>query len=475
MNNYLTILICLNVIAVIVFLVYFKKYKKEYEFALHEKDETLEFLNTFSSSLIMSEHEDVSQQKNRDSIMSSAAKFLAESLCAEAAGIYVFEKGFFSLVGVHGQFPPLNPVSINSTVIKRRFTGDSLFGSKIKENEGILSEVLKHEILCINNIDTNEALLNIKQNIMPLENFIAKPLIDEQTGKVKGVICAINSVYGSFSQLEMDRIVELNSQILFAKNFLNLYSSIKKQERLDQELIFTRNLQLSLLPKEIPKWGEFIIEAKSQPSKEVSGDLYDFIEIDEDRLLVFIADACGKGVGACMMVSMMRSYMQANISRFTTLKEMLKELNENMFRDTESGQFVTLTCCLLDKKNDTIEFARAGHTELLVYVREHIRALEPNGDAIGLLPDELSSVDNICFTLSQNMNILLFTDGVTEAINTNNEQYSMENLKEIFKAGCLRGKHPKELSDDIFNSIENFTEGVEEIFDDQTIVIIKHL
>ena len=80
---------------------------------------------------------------------------------------------------------------------------------------------------------------------------------------------------------------------------------------------------------------------------------------------------------------MTRSFIRAAVDHFTTLEDMLREVNRNLYRDTDDERFVTLGCCLLDKKHGLIEYARAGHTELIYFIRNHIRRLYPDGTGVG--------------------------------------------------------------------------------------------
>ncbi|MCK4981479.1 MAG: serine/threonine-protein phosphatase, partial [Victivallaceae bacterium] len=159
------------------------------------------------------------------------------------------------------------------------------------------------------------------------------------------------------------------------------------------------------------------------------------------------------------------------MSHFENLESFLREINQNLFRDTDEERFVTLACCLMDRRNSLIEYARAGHTELLAYTHKHIRKIYPNGSALGILPDELASFDSICLQFSEDMSMLLFSDGVTEALNADNEEYGLERLQEEFRASRSAGDSSEETLEKIINSATEFA--VEQI-DDQTMILINH-
>jgi sigma-B regulation protein RsbU (phosphoserine phosphatase) len=331
-----------------------------------------------------------------------------------------------------------------------------------KSREGILIEdATENEILA------NSPIL--------VETLMAVPMIRE--GQVAGVICAVNNSHGGgpFTPEQFSALNFMSDQVVLAYNIVRVYANLSKQQRISQELSFARQLQSSLLPEKAPEWGPFSIDAFTKPAKEVSGDFYDFVEIDEERLLVVIADACGKGIPACLLMAMTRSFIRASIERFTNLHDMMKDLNSDLFRDTGDERFVTVTCCLLNKKEKTVEFARAGHTELLVSRKGHpVRTIFPNGAALGLLPPEIAGdFDLITFAFLNDMSILLFSDGITEALNSEGEEYQLENLIEVFRKASDEKLSSKQLIDEIIKQVNDFSEGTLQA-DDQTVVVISH-
>jgi sigma-B regulation protein RsbU (phosphoserine phosphatase) len=219
--------------------------------------------------------------------------------------------------------------------------------------------------------------------------MLAVPLIND--GKISGVMCAVNNKNAAqpFSQEQFRRFKFIASQVVLAQNMIQVYSTLSEQQRISQELNFARNLQLSLIPKDIPVWGKFQIRAFTRASKEVSGDFYDFVQIDKNRLLVVIGDACGKGIPACMIMAMTRAFIRASIGRFTTLKALLQELNTNLYRDTSEGRYITLACCLIDKEESTIELKYSLFAPLIaakILLWSEVEKLSPFSFSISCQP-----------------------------------------------------------------------------------------
>lgn len=305
---------------------------------------------------------------------------------------------------------------------------------------------------------------------------MAAPLISK--GATVGIVCAVDSRSNPdapFTAAQFGHLQFVADQIVLAHLISKAYSDRSTQQRLAQELDFARVIQRSLLPKDFPAWGRFRIHASTRASKEVSGDFYDFIPIDENRMLVVVGDASGKGIPACMIMSMTRSFIRANIDRFTTLHDLLIELNDNLYRDAGDGRYITLGICLLNQKESTLEFARAGHTELLIYIHNHIRTIHPKGAGLGLLPSELAEFDTFRIEFNPDMEILMFSDGINEAVSPFGEQFGINRIRERFMESCLANSSPEDAVNNLMNSVSEFTEHPNDLSDDQTVVIIRHL
>lgn len=434
--------------------------------ALHKKAEITNFLSLFSQNLKTLDQIDTS--------MNMTARYVADLVEAQSICIFALEGEYLKAVGVSGAFPPLHTAG-QYVLTKPRYILESLKRDRIKLGEGVIGEIAaKRESLLLENPSDDPRFAG-HDTVIPIRTLMAVPLINEAA--VTGVMCAANSrrQNAPFTAEQFSNFKFIASQVVLAQNIVQVYSTLSEQQRINQELEFARQLQYSLLPQSFPPWGDFEVHSFARSSKEVSGDFFDFVQIDDDRLLIVIGDACGKGIPACMIMAMTRSFIRSSAEHFTTLKNMLAELNANLFRDTDDERFITLACCVLDKKLSNIEYARAGHTELFIYVREHIRRIFPDGSALGLLPTELSTFDTFCTEFTPEMSILLFTDGISEQINERGEEYGNDRLMEVFKHSRLNKELPEDTIKTILDSLDEFT-GSEDIpqLDDQTMVIIQH-
>ncbi len=431
---------------------------------MHQKAEVNNFFNLFSKSL--------NSREEIDNSMNLTARYIADSIEAESVCIFEKDGQYLSGIGVFGAFPLTNNSS-QYVMTKPKFILEALKRERIAIGTGFIGKVADtQQTLLVEDADNDESLRTYS-SFTKIHTVMAVPMIRE--GETCGVIVAVNSRNGlSFSPEQFARFKFMSRQVLLAQDLVSIYTNLSEQQRIEQELEFARQIQASLLPDSFPVWGHFAVYSQTRSSKEVNGDFYDFVTIDDHRLLIVNGDACGKGIPACMITAMTRSFIRAAAEHFTTLENMLEELNSNLFRDTDEERFVTLGCCLIDKKASIVEYARAGHTELLTFVNGHIRKIVPDGSGLGLLPREFASFDTITFRFTQGMTLLLFTDGITEALSLTDEEYGLERLQEKYAQLCLDNESLQVMTDKIMESVDEFTKGVSQL-DDQTLVAIRCL
>ena len=402
--------------------------------------------------------------------MNAAAIHIGEQTDSESVAIYIIDNGALRGVSVYGTYPLVK--TANKLVFtRRRHLLETLRRETIPAGEGFLGGMIlsrQAEQVPCGAQDERFAGYPEQRN---LGGVMAVPMIRD--GALVGVICAVNNRKHTgkpFSQNQFDRLKLLAPQVLMVHNLVTAYGEISRRDRIDQELELARALQQSLLPKGNPRWGEFAIHASSRSAKEVNGDFYDFIRIDEDRMLVMIADACGKGIPACMLTAMTRSVARSLADNFTTLHDFLCKLSDKLNRDTDADRFITLGCCLLDKRRMLLEFARAGHTDLVTFVHKHIRIMSPRGAALGILPARLVKFDTICIAIERGTTVMMYSDGFTEAVDAEGNEFGQKQLVGTFESACSEKGTLEEVAETISRRVMDYEESQS---DDQTLVLIR--
>ena len=192
---------------------------------------------------------------------------------------------------------------------------------------------------------------------------------------------------------------------------------------LQQELSVAARIQLSILPRTFPAFPDhkdFDIYAEIIPAREVGGDLYDFFEIDEDRIGIAIGDVSGKGVPAAIFMAVTRTLLRATALQKLSTAGCLEYVNKVLVTQSESSMFVTLFYAILNTKTGELEYTCAGHNPPYLFSREGYRTLDPvGGPMVGAL--EGMKYEHQQLQMKPGEMLLLYTDGVTEASATENE------------------------------------------------------
>jgi sigma-B regulation protein RsbU (phosphoserine phosphatase) len=221
-----------------------------------------------------------------------------------------------------------------------------------------------------------------------------------------------------------------------------LYVESLERARLQEEINMARQIQLDLLPSEPPKLDCSIICAHSTPSRTVGGDFYDFIHIDENRLGMLIADASGKGMPAALMSAQTQAIIRSEVNNGTPIAKMLKHVNQQMADSTSAEKYVTLFYGELNTLTGHFLYANAGHNyPILARSDGSMELLKVGGVVIGALPN--MEYESATVVLNADDMLVMFTDGLSEAMNENEVEYGEERLRELVtknrtsEAGCL--------------------------------------
>jgi sigma-B regulation protein RsbU (phosphoserine phosphatase) len=217
----------------------------------------------------------------------------------------------------------------------------------------------------------------------------------------------------------------------------NLTETTAAKERIQSELKVATDIQASLLPRLFPAFPdrpEFDIFASMDPAKEVGGDFYDFFFIDDNNLCFLIADVADKGVPAALYMMVAKTLLKSEGQRLGEPAMILSYVNNILAADNESCMFATVFCAILDTGSGEVRFANAGHNPPLIIDSLGIRYLAPkHGFVLGPMPDSVYETEHL--TLQKGDVLFLYTDGVTEAKNPEEELYGESRLLQALKDG----------------------------------------
>lgn len=262
-----------------------------------------------------------------------------------------------------------------------------------------------------------------------------------------------------------------NQAALALENSL-LYDELREQERLKRELEIAREVQRKLLPREMPELPGFLFEAVCHPAQEVGGDYFDFFWLDEERIGIVIADVSGKGTSASFYMAEIKGMMLTLTTRYSSPKELQIEVNRRLYASLDRRVFATMMYGVVDVRSKEFTYARAGHSPLLhIPADGRCEMTIPSGIGLGLESGELfeQSLEESVISLNRGDTLVLFTDGITDAMNAGGEIFGVERLLE---AACSDDTDdPVRLRERIFEAVEGFVKGARQ-HDDLALVIV---
>lgn len=263
---------------------------------------------------------------------------------------------------------------------------------------------------------------------------------------------------------------EKNRQLTLAFEELKAAQArIIESEKLEHELALAREIQQSILPRVLPELPGFDFGVRMLPARAVGGDLYDFISLEGNRVGIAVGDVSDKGVPAAIFMALTTSLMRAEAHRSATPQEALRSVNRHLLGMNASGMFVTMLYGILDPADSTFRYARAGH-ELPIRIEatgESTPVPHDSGVPLGLLDDITLDVQTV--VLSPGSALVIQTDGVTDALNAQQERFGSERLLEQVRK--QRASTAQMLCDSVVRAVNEFAGDVTQ-FDDITIAAV---
>ncbi|MFQ5864980.1 MAG: SpoIIE family protein phosphatase [bacterium] len=260
------------------------------------------------------------------------------------------------------------------------------------------------------------------------------------------------------------------------QKFRQSQKHLADQERLQKEMQVAQEIQQTLLPMEFPDLEGYGIASFYEAAKEVGGDYYDFVEVDKDALGIAVADVSGKGVPGSLVMTMIRTALRTEARGVKDAAEVLARVNAFVSGDIKKGMFVTIFYLIIDSKKRRINYASAGHNPMILYrwSTKKTYYLNPKGFPIGIqLPEKdlfRRYIESDTIQLAEDDILLVYTDGITEAMNSKRELFGEERLLKVFRE---YGRLPVDpFVEKLKERIYSFTEGNPQ-FDDITLVAIK--
>ncbi|MDH5405126.1 MAG: SpoIIE family protein phosphatase, partial [Candidatus Aminicenantes bacterium] len=361
-----------------------------------------------------------------------------------------------------------NPAQLIPKVV--RINNKDLKNRKIQVSQSIINIALNKNSAVLTYDAQSDPRFRMQDSIIKssIHSAMCVPLWNNK--EIIGIVYS-DRIYllDQFSEEDLRLLILLSNLAAVKIENAKLFEESVEKERIEKELELAAQIQKDLLPKENPECENFEIAGSNIPCHQVGGDYYDFITIDPCRLGIIIADVSGKGVSASLLMASLRGAVHSEVYPHYKLEEMAAKLNNYVHRSSAINRFITFFFCELNRKSGELRYINAGHNPPLILDRKgKIHRLESCGLCLGVLPSVNYEAKKVA--LNPGDVALLFTDGITESLNKENEEYSEDKLIRLLK------KHSnlpaQKLLERIFDEVNSFTSGAEQI-DDMTLVVIK--
>lgn len=273
---------------------------------------------------------------------------------------------------------------------------------------------------------------------------------------------------------DFDFINSITSHISVAIENALLYEELAKQERIRHELELARSIQLASLPHTLPHIKGLDVSGVSIPAHEVGGDFYDFFNGNGNNLTVVVGDVSGKGTSAALYMSKIQGIFRTLNEFKLNPKDLLIRANRLLYKNIESNSFITAIGANFDFNKKELLLSRAGHLPLIKFnnLSSKIEYLQTPGIGLGLANEDVfaNSIDEIRFKFEKGDIFFFLSDGLSEARNTQMEEFGLDRLTKIIKENSM--KSSKYICDEIIKEVKKFA-GETGQFDDITAVVVK--
>ncbi len=293
----------------------------------------------------------------------------------------------------------------------------------------------------------------------------------KQKGQTCALLCLGDKMTGqAYQPDEIEFLYALGNLAFVSLQNSYLVEHQIEKERLEEEMRLAREIQERLQPSDIPSLPTLQTASLAIPSRHVAGDYFDAIKIGKHKLLFAIADVTGKGMPASLLMSNLQACLRVLVPMDVSLEEAASQINRVISENTGFDKFITYVHGIYDEEKRTFDYVNAGHNPpTLVRENGDIELLETGGLLLGVLADAVYERGSVSFDKGDVM--ALFTDGVTEAMSPEGEEYGEERLENLLHAS--RHLTASEILHAVREDIRAFTEDAPVLSDDLTMIILK--
>lgn len=448
----------------------FENFSNHYNIFKNELWEKLESVLDFMLEISGS----ISIESNLDRVLEIVVDSAVKNTSADAGSVYLVDELDSSMIKQKiaiGLLPPLFYVPPEYTNNMEKLvelilntpilTGETIIGRSIETG----SNYFIRDVMTEDDMTQNQE----EGSLLYISSIMVVPLIIG--GRVLGTIVLSKNRPGEkFTDIDFNHIRTFSDYAaLTIDNIYNYHDLIEKSE-LHREIRIAADIQKNLLPGTIPDTKGLSFAAYTEAARGVSGDYYDFFRLDKNKSAIIICDVVGKGVPASLLMIMIRTIIRLAASPSRDAAQILTILNKAIIGRTEADQFATMSFIIYDESKNEIAYSNAAHAPMLHYKSRlgTFSEIDTPGLPIGI--ERTVKYEQKIISLEKDDILALYTDGITEARNSMNKEYSQFSLQRVVKSESRL--KPSKIIDTLRMDLSTFV-GDSRQHDDQTLLILK--
>ncbi len=336
------------------------------------------------------------------------------------------------------------------------------------DNEILLSSIKKYELQKITDSIKKGVLKDKHSELYELGIELIVPM--QLQNKTRGLIL-LGSRAGNrdFQNSDIEYIYSIGNLAIISLENNRLFLEALEKQKMEEDLLIARDIQRNLLPSTLPEYEKYDIAALNVSSKQVGGDYYDVIPIDDEKFYIAIADVSGKGVPASLMMANIQAFLQVICRQDLKIDKATAMINDLVTANSSEGRFITFFWGYINTIKNTLTYVNAGHNPPYIIRGDKIIKLTQGGIIFGVMKTPVPYILEEVELIKDDV-LILYTDGVSEAMNLGFEEYSEERLERMAKS--LVNKSANEILNGIKEDVQIFTQGNLQS-DDITMIVIK--
>jgi sigma-B regulation protein RsbU (phosphoserine phosphatase) len=423
----------------------------------------------YASAALLQVAQTVANSDDLDVLLASIARITPILVGVESCTIFLYEGEHFRPTHAYGMADEIQKILLGKNISHGEYPLLDEVHSSFQVVIGSLQANTPEAWLC------SELALTKEESFYALEMgeslLIGFPLVIK--AEFFGVmLIEETSEARRFRQKRIEIISGIAQQVALSIQNEHLQMETVARERLEYEFHLARQIQKTFMPEELPVFNDWGLASYWKPSQQVGGDFYDVFQLPDSQLGLIIADVSDKGIPAALFMAVTRTLLRAVILEVKSPAKVLERINDLLIPENQQGMFVTIVYAVLSMETGDITYANAGHNPPLLINRENqkVELLKRSGMALGIV--EKTEITERVIHLDKGDNLLLYTDGLTEATSQEEDLFGDERLQLLF----TENSHlpPAGIINSIETAVYEFM-GTELPGDDLTMVVIQRL